>query len=95
MLSAYRELAAEREAMGIPALPLSAEETQALTKPRCKCGQWNIVQRLQFESRERALETGDSYRRSLGCVPLESTLTQSFPTVQNKSQSPTDIMKIV
>ncbi|MDA0257891.1 MAG: aconitate hydratase B, partial [Cyanobacteria bacterium] len=32
MLSAYRELAAEREAQGIPALPLTAEQTQALTE---------------------------------------------------------------
>ncbi len=31
MLSAYRQLAAEREALGIPALPLTAEQTQALT----------------------------------------------------------------
>jgi len=32
MLSAYRKLAAEREALGIPALPLNAEQTQALTE---------------------------------------------------------------
>ena len=32
MLSAYRQLAADREAQGIPALPLNAEQTQALTK---------------------------------------------------------------
>ena len=32
MLSAYRELAADREAQGIPALPLTAEQTQALTE---------------------------------------------------------------
>ena len=32
MLSAYRELAAERNALGIPALPLSAEQTQDLTE---------------------------------------------------------------
>ncbi|WP_320675835.1 bifunctional aconitate hydratase 2/2-methylisocitrate dehydratase [Prochlorococcus sp. MIT 1300] len=32
MLSAYRELAAERNALGIPALPLSAEQTQELTE---------------------------------------------------------------
>ena len=31
MLSAYRQLAAEREAQGIPPLPLTAEQTQALT----------------------------------------------------------------
>ena len=28
MLSAYRELAAAREAQGVPALPLNAEQTQ-------------------------------------------------------------------
>ena len=32
MLSAYRQLAAEREAQGIPALPLNAEQVEALTK---------------------------------------------------------------
>ena len=32
MLSAYRELAVDREAQGIPALPLTAEQTQALTE---------------------------------------------------------------
>ena len=32
MLSAYRELAAEREANGIPALPLNAEQTKGLTE---------------------------------------------------------------
>ncbi len=32
MLSAYRQLAAEREALGIPPLPLTAEQTQALTR---------------------------------------------------------------
>ncbi|WP_320666717.1 bifunctional aconitate hydratase 2/2-methylisocitrate dehydratase [Prochlorococcus sp. MIT 1307] len=32
MLSAYRELAAKREAQGIPALPLTAEQVQQLTK---------------------------------------------------------------
>ncbi len=32
MLSAYRQLAAEREAEGIPALPLNAEQTKALTE---------------------------------------------------------------
>ena len=32
MLSAYRQHAAEREAMGIPALPLNAEQVEALTK---------------------------------------------------------------
>ena len=42
----------------------TASETQALTEPRRKCGQWSVTQRLQFESRERALETGDNYRRS-------------------------------
>ena len=31
MLSAYRQLAAERDAQGIPPLPLTAEQTQALT----------------------------------------------------------------
>ena len=48
MLSAYRELAAEREAQGVPALPLNAEQTKGLTellqtprpvktKPCCTC----------------------------------------------------------
>ena len=32
MLSAYRASAAERTAQGIPALPLNAEQTQALTE---------------------------------------------------------------
>ena len=32
MLSAYRELAAEREAQGVPALPLNAEQTKGLTE---------------------------------------------------------------
>jgi len=32
MLSAYRQLAAKREAQGIPALPLTAEQVEALTK---------------------------------------------------------------
>ncbi len=32
MLNTYHTLAAEREAIGIPALPLNAEQTQALTK---------------------------------------------------------------
>ena len=32
MLSAYRELAAAREAQGVPALPLNAEQTQGLTE---------------------------------------------------------------
>ena len=32
MLSAYRELATEREAQGVPALPLNAEQTQGLTQ---------------------------------------------------------------
>ncbi len=32
MLNAYRQLAADREAQGIPALPLNAEQTQAITK---------------------------------------------------------------
>ena len=32
MLSAYRELAAEREAQGVPALALTAEQTQGLTE---------------------------------------------------------------
>jgi len=32
MLSAYRELAAEREAQGIPALPLNSEQVEELTK---------------------------------------------------------------
>ena len=32
MLSAYRKLAAEREAQGIPALPLDAEQVEDLTK---------------------------------------------------------------
>ena len=32
MLSAYRELEAERANLGIPALPLNAEQTQALTQ---------------------------------------------------------------
>ena len=32
MLSAYRQLAAEREAQGIPALPLTAEQVEGLTK---------------------------------------------------------------
>jgi aconitate hydratase 2 / 2-methylisocitrate dehydratase len=31
-LSSYRTAAAEREALGVPALPLSAEQTQALTE---------------------------------------------------------------
>ena len=32
MLNTYRQLAADREAQGIPALPLNAEQTQAITK---------------------------------------------------------------
>ena len=32
MLSAYRELVAAREAQGVPALPLNAEQTQGLTE---------------------------------------------------------------
>ena len=32
MLSTYRELAAAREAQGVPALPLNAEQTQGLTE---------------------------------------------------------------
>ena len=32
MLNAYRELAAEREAQGVPALPLNAEQTKGLTE---------------------------------------------------------------
>ena len=32
MLSAYRELAAAREAHGVPALPLNAEQAQGLTE---------------------------------------------------------------
>ncbi|TGG77983.1 MAG: hypothetical protein ERJ69_08890, partial [Aphanocapsa feldmannii 288cV] len=32
MLSSYRQAAAEREALGIPALPLDAVQTQALTE---------------------------------------------------------------
>ena len=32
MLSAYRKLAAEREAQGVPALPLNAEQTKGLTE---------------------------------------------------------------
>ena len=32
MLSAYRELAAAREAQDVPALPLNAEQTQGLTE---------------------------------------------------------------
>ena len=32
MLSAYRQLAAEREILGIPALPLNAEQTHAITE---------------------------------------------------------------
>ncbi|MEI6360256.1 MAG: hypothetical protein WCO50_08000, partial [Synechococcus sp. ELA619] len=32
MLSAYRQAALEREAQGVPPLPLSAEQAQALTE---------------------------------------------------------------
>ena len=32
MLNAYSELAAEREAQGVPALPLTAEQTKDLTQ---------------------------------------------------------------
>ncbi len=32
MLNSYHQLAAEREAQGIPALPLNAEQTKAVTE---------------------------------------------------------------